>query len=286
MRGSRERVGRRTSSTGNKSNNQRPNNRDLRVRGRSNSSSQSAVPMRISLGIHAVKEVLKVRPAEILKLIIRKGWESSQDLQELVRDAKKNHVIIEERTSEAIDRIGTHNQGVACEIKDTSKNFKLEDIGNQVPSIVLILDGIEDPHNLGAILRTSWLMGVEAIILPSDRAVGLTSTVHKISCGGVEHVPVLRLPSLGVAIEHLKEKGFWVYGLAAGGTKTIGQVKVSNKIAWILGSEDKGLRSTTERACDDLVSIPQLDNAASYNVSVAAGITLYETSRQANSEKV
>ena len=253
---------------------------------RGRQSAGSSVSLRISLGIHAVKEVLKVRPTEVFKLIIRKNWESSQDLQDLMRDAKKYHITVEERAPEALDRIGAHHQGVVCEINDLSKNDNIADFGKGEFSVILVLDGVEDPHNLGAILRTAWLMGVEAIILPLDRAVGLTPTVHKVSCGGVEHVPVIRVPNLGLAMEHLKEKGFWIYGLAAGGSKTIGQLKIASKVVWVLGAEDKGLRSTTERACDDLVSIPQLDNAASYNVSVATGITLYETRRQTNSEKV
>lgn len=255
------------------------------VRGRQPASG-SSMPLRISLGIHAVKEVLKVRPTEIFKLIIRKNWESSQDLQDLMRDAKKYNITIEERAAEALDRIGTHHQGVVCEIKDRSKENSITALGKGESSVILVLDGVEDPHNLGAILRTAWLMGVEAIILPLDRAVGLTPTVHKVSCGGVEHVPVIRVPNLGLAMDQLKENGFWIYGLAAAGSKTIGQLKISNKVVWVLGAEDKGLRSTTEKACDDLVSIPQLDNAASYNVSVATGITLYETRRQTNSEKV
>lgn len=246
----------------------------------------SSAPLRTSLGIHAVKEAFKVRPMEIVKLIIKKNWESSKDLQDIMRIAQKHSIITEERTIEAIDRIGAHNQGVVCEIKDLSKDHDIALLGKGEFSVVLILDGVEDPHNLGAILRTAWLMGVEAIILPLDRAVGLTPTVHKVSCGGVEHVPVIRVPNLGKAIEQLKEKDFWIYGLAAGGSKAIGQLKISSKVAWVLGAEDKGLRSTTERACDDLVSIPQLDNAASYNVSVAAGITLYESRRQTDFEKV
>jgi 23S rRNA (guanosine2251-2'-O)-methyltransferase len=287
MKGNREGAGRRGSKikSKNKTTNGFRPSRDHRFKGKDKPPA-SSLSVRVSLGIHAVREVLKVRPSEILKLIFRNNWDSSKDLQDLMREAKKHNLVIEERTSEALDRIGSHNQGIVCEINDRHKSVQIDEIGNGDSSTVLILDGVEDPHNLGAILRTAWLMGVEAIILPTDRAVGLTATVHKVSCGGVEHVPVLRVPNLSVAMELLKGKGFWIYGLSAEGSKTIGKLKISSKVAWALGAEDKGLRTTTERSCDDLVSIPQLDNAASYNVSVAAGITLYETSRQANSEKV
>ncbi len=247
---------------------------------------EQRISVRISIGIHAVREALKVRSSEIIKLIIRKGWESSKDLTELVYEAKRYQVTVEERVPEALDRIGAHNQGVACEIKDTFKSLEIENFGTGASSIVLLLDGVEDPHNLGAILRTAWLMGVELVILPTDKAVGLTPTVHKISCGGVEHVPVLQVPSLSSAMESLKKRGFWIYGLSASGSKTIRQLRISNKVGWVLGAEDKGIRRVIEKGCDDLVSIPQLDNAASYNVSVAAGITLYETLQQFSSEKV
>jgi 23S rRNA (guanosine2251-2'-O)-methyltransferase len=237
------------------------------------------------LGIHAVKEAIKVRPNEIVRLLVRQNWESSQDLQELVREARRLKVKVEEVRPEMLDRIGSHNQGLVCEIKGRPM-LDLQAIGEKDRSIVLALDGVEDPHNLGAILRSAWLMGVEAVLVPSDRAVGLVATVHKVSCGGVEHVPVLQVPNLANALNVLKEKGFWVFGLAAGGDKTVDQIKIPEKIIWVLGAEDKGLRTTTERACDELVSIPQLDNAASYNVSVATGITLYETRRQASKEKL
>lgn len=234
---------------------------------------------RVSLGLHAVKEALKVRPQEIVKIALKSNWESVQELQEVASWAKRKNITIEVKRVEELDRIGSHHQGVMAEIKNF-KEISLDQIGSSTHSTLMILDGIEDPHNLGAILRTSWLMGVEAIILPTDRAVGLTPTVHKVSCGGVEHVPVLKVVNLSQAIEQLKEKGYWIYGLSAQGNKTLNQLNIAEKVAWVLGAEDKGLRTTTEKKCDELVLIPQLDNAASYNVSVAAGITLYETCRQ------
>lgn len=248
-------------------------------------SSPARQGLRISLGIHAVREAIKVRPKDIVRLLVKKGWEASKDLQDLMSEARRYRVTIEERSPENLDKIGSHHQGVVCEISGRPR-VELESLGGKTRSIVLALDGVEDPHNLGAILRTSWLMGVEAILLPTDRAVGLVPTVHKVSCGGVEHVPVLEVANLSNAINVLKDKGFWVFGLAAGGTKTIAELKLPEKVIWVLGAEDKGLRTTTERSCDELVSIPQLDNAASYNVSVAAAITLYETLSQVRNEKV
>jgi 23S rRNA (guanosine2251-2'-O)-methyltransferase len=211
--------------------------------------------------------------------MIRHKWESSADLSFIMREARRLQLKVEEKPPEAIDKIGSQNQGVACEIKGRPL-AELGQLGGGSYATVLALDGVEDPHNLGAILRTSWLMGVEAILLPSDRAVGLVPTVHKVSCGGVEHVPVITVPNLSRALTELKEKGFWVFGLAFEGSKPIQQVKIPEKIVWVLGAEDKGIRTTTSKTCDEMVSIPQQDNAASYNVSVAAAITLYETTRQ------
>lgn len=241
--------------------------------------------MRMSIGIHAVWEALKVRPSEVVRLKVRKNWESGKELQDLVHEARRHKIVVEEYSQEALDRVGSHNQGVICEIKGRPL-IEIEQLGMDDRSIILALDGVEDPHNLGAILRTAWLMGVEAVLLPSDRAVGLVPTVSKVSCGGIEHVPVLEVPNLANALGKLKEKNFWVFGLAAEGKSLLKQVTIPSKIVWVLGAEDKGIRITTARSCDELIAIPQVDNAASYNVSVVAGITLYETCRQLGNKKV
>lgn len=243
------------------------------------------VGVRVSIGIHSIREALRVRPQQVLRLIVRQDWQSSKDLQGLVNEARRHRIPIEEQSPGFIDRFGTQNQGVVCEISGRP-TIDPSVLGSGVRSTIMALDGVEDPHNLGAILRTAWLMGVEAVLVPSDRAVGLVTTVHKVSCGGVEHVPLIEVSNLSNALLDLKEKDFWVFGLAAGGNKSIQEMTLPPKIIWVLGSEDKGLRATTAKVCDELVSIPQLDNAASYNVSVAAGVTLYETQRQAHLQKL
>ncbi len=240
---------------------------------------------RWTVGLHSVKEALKVRSEDVLRICLRTQWESSHELQEIAVEARRRQIPIEALGNDKLERISGHSQGVVAEMKDFQP-VNIEDLGHHEHSIILFLDGVEDPHNLGAILRSAWLLGIEAIILPLDRAVGLTPAVHKVSCGGVEHVPVLRVPNFTHAMNYLKEKGFWIYGLSAQGKGTISKLKLGEKVAWVLGAEDKGLRSTTEKMCDELVSIPQMDNAASYNVSVAAGITMYESRRQQGWEKL
>jgi 23S rRNA (guanosine2251-2'-O)-methyltransferase len=234
---------------------------------------------RLAIGLHAVKEVLKVRPKAISKVLLKKEWASSKDHVEIASEAKRRGVTIEEKSSESLDKLGAAHQGVACFISE-SPQFKIEEIKIQKQAVILFLDGVEDPHNLGAILRTAWLMGVDGLVIPHDRAVGLTPTAHKVACGGVEHVPVLFVTSFSNLIDELKQDGFWIYGLSGDGKANLYQTRLPNKIAWILGSEDKGMRITTERSCDELITIPQKDAAASYNVSVSAAIALAETFRQ------
>lgn len=236
---------------------------------------------RLAIGLHAVKEVLKIRPKSISKFLIKKDWSSSKEHFEMVNELKRNSISFEERTNESLDKLGTAHQGVACFVKDVPV-LDLDAVKKLESVVLLILDGVEDPHNLGAILRTAWLMGVKGVVIPQDRAVGLTPTVHKVSCGAVEHVPVLTISNFSNLIEDLKESGFWIYGLSGVAKKSIYQLKLPKKIAWALGAEDKGLRIPTERSCDELVKIPQIDDAASYNVSVSTAIALCETFRQIN----
>lgn len=231
---------------------------------------------RIIVGHHAIKEGFLVQPKGLRELWLKNGWESVQELREFEKLAREKGVKVHLKTPTFLDRICASHQGAAL-LKEGRPH--LEEPSQEV-STMLMLDGIEDPHNLGAILRTSWLMKVEGILIPEERAVGLTPTVHKVACGGVEHVPVEDHVNFSVPVEKLKEKGYWVFGLSHKAKKTIFDLKIPEKVVWAIGSEDKGLRITTERLCDELVSIPQATNAASYNASVAAAIAMTETYRQ------
>lgn len=228
------------------------------------------------VGHHAMKEAFHVRPQSLRELWLKQGWESSQDLREYEKWAREKKMKIHVKSPSFLDRICQTHQGAVL-LKEGRPSW------GETPaerSVFLMLDGIEDPHNLGAILRTSWLMKVDGVMIPEDRAVGLTPTVHKVACGGVEHVPVESQVNFSAAVEELKQKGFWVFGLSHKAKKTIFDLKIPERVLWAIGSEDKGLRSTTERLCDELVSIPQATDAASYNASVATAIALTETVRQ------
>ena len=150
-------------------------------------------------------------------------------------------------------------------------------------SLIVALDGVEDPHNLGAILRTADAAGADGVVIPERRAVGITATVAKSSAGASEHVPVARVTNISRALEQLKEKGFWILGFDERGRGRYDQVDYKIDCAIVFGAEGKGLHQLVGRKCDFLISIPMLGSVPSLNVSVAAGIVLYEAVRQRGS---
>lgn len=232
---------------------------------------------RVIVGHHAIKEGFLTTPNTIRQLWLKQGFESSQELREFEKMAKERSIEVQFHPGAFLDRFCASHQGAAL-LKEGRP--QLDESSSADISTRLILDGIEDPHNLGAILRTSWLMKVDGLYIAEDRAVGLTPTVHKVACGGAEHVPIQSVVNFSSSVESLKEQGYWVFGLSHKAKKTVFDLKIPEKIVWAIGAEDKGLRITTERLCDELVSIPQATDAASYNASVAAAIALTETFRQ------
>ncbi|XGC80111.1 TrmH family RNA methyltransferase [Bdellovibrio bacteriovorus] len=245
------------------------------------SRSENQIPRewRIVIGTHAINEVLKVRPREVKGMWLRQGWENSNDLRDMQVLAEKARIKIDVKAEQVIEKFGPSQQGAAVFV-DGAPDLDIASLEKFEKSVVLMLDGIEDPHNLGAILRTSWLIGAHGVLIPEDRAVGLTPTVHKVACGGVEHVPVEETTNFGKYAEELKKQGYWIFGLSPRGTKSIFELDLPEKVVWAVGSEDKGLRVTTERLCDELVFIPQASSSASYNASVATAMALTETLRQ------
>lgn len=230
-------------------------------------------------GTHAIRELLSVHPKSVQLVLLQANFRSSGDLRELFDLVEAKKIKVEMKSEQQLLEISRSHQG-AVAFSDLTLEFDPDVFPDGQPGLVLALDGVEDTQNLGAILRTSWLMGVDGVIIPEDRAVGLTATVHKVACGGVEHVPLYRTNQFSAPFESLKKQGFWVFGLSHNATRTIYDLTIPEKVVWVLGAEDKGLRGTTEKACDELVSIPQLSPNASYNVSVSAALALGETKRQ------
>lgn len=231
------------------------------------------------VGLHSCHETLKVRPKAVRELWLREDWASSQQLRELAAIAEAKRIQIKPSAVGQLDRIGSGHQGVALAVTESPEIdwSELESPGHQV---VLALDGIEDPHNLGSMLRTAWLTGVVAVLIPEDRAVGLTPAVCKVASGGAEHVPVESFSNLPSALQKLKDAGFWVFGLSEKGDRKPWQFDLPEKVVWVIGSEGSGLRVPMERACDELVRVPQVSTGSSYNAAIAAAMALSETCRQ------
>lgn len=248
---------------------------------RSDSGSRPTKPEagRWVIGHHAVAEAINVRPRSISKLWLRDNFERSQDLMEFQQKAKLKQIPIEAKASGVLDKLGSGNQGVACLVTEDPK-LEWSRLKDKSLCTVLALDGLEDPHNLGSILRTAWLSNVDAILIPSDRSVGLTPTVAKIASGGAEHVPVEMVSNLGETLKQAKDDGFWIFGLAEEGANKLWEMQLPERLIWVVGSEASGLRTPIVRACDELVQIPQAPTGSSFNASIAAALALYETSRQ------
>jgi len=233
------------------------------------------------IGLHACSEALAVRPHAIAEVVLRRDWQHSESLIEIRSKLQKasGRAPVREASREQLDQFGSGHQGVALLLTEDPQ-LDWQQLAEDKPSVVLILDGIEDPQNLGSILRTAWLTGVDGLLIPQDRAVGLTPTACKIASGGAEHVPVEVHANFGSPIERLKKLGFWVYGLTEKGQSRPWDLKLPKKVVWVIGSEERGMRVPTERSCDEFVCIPQVQTGSSYNAAIAAAMALAETCRQ------
>ena len=234
---------------------------------------------RLSLGLHSVREAIKVRPHAIKRLGLREDYLRAPQIKEIADLATENNVEIRPLSAKELDNIGSGHQGAAAVITESPK-FNLNALKKLDKCIVVACDGLEDPMNLGAILRSAWLLGAAGILLPQDRSVTVTTATTKVASGGAEHVPVEVVSNLPRELELMREAGFWIFGLAEKGTGLPWNFKLPEKIVWVIGSESSGLRVTVERACDELVKLPQVPGGSSYNAAVAATMALYESVRQ------
>nr|WP_208491988.1 23S rRNA (guanosine(2251)-2'-O)-methyltransferase RlmB [aff. Roholtiella sp. LEGE 12411] len=206
----------------------------------------------------------------------------------LLLQAKENGTVIDEVELKRLDQItdGANHQGVAAQTAPYDY-VELPDLIEQAKSltdpVIVVADGITDPHNLGAIIRTAEAIGAQGLVIPQRRASGITSTVVKVAAGALENFSVARVINLSRALEELKEAGFWIYGTAATGSEPLHTVNFSGPIVLVVGSEGEGLSMLTQRSCDVLVSIPLQGKTPSLNASVAAGMALYEIYRQRSS---
>jgi len=209
----------------------------------------------------------------------------------LLSEAKAGGAVIDEVEPRRLDQItsGGIHQGIAAQMA-SHPYFELPDLIAQAKTstdhpIILVADGITDPHNLGAIIRSAEALGAQGLVIPQRRAVGMTATVAKVAAGALETFPVARVVNLGRALAELKSAGFWIYGTVAEASQHVDQVTFSGPIVLVVGSEGEGLSLLTQKSCDVLVSIPLQGHVPSLNASVAAGMVLYEVFRQRRSQR-
>lgn len=240
-------------------------------------------PAKILFGFHAVTVRLKTAPQSIVEIHADAGRRDQRMRQFLARVQEAGVRLIESDDDRLQRLCGTHrHQGVVARVQPLPMARSLDDLldGLDGPPLLLVLDGVTDPHNLGACLRVADGAGAHAVIAPKDHAVGLNATVAKVASGAAETVPYFMVTNLARTLGELKERHIWVVGAAGEAPHTIYDVDLKVPVALVLGAEGPGLRQLTRRTCDELVSIPMRGAVESLNVSVASGICLYEALRQ------
>jgi 23S rRNA (guanosine2251-2'-O)-methyltransferase len=235
------------------------------------------------IGFHAVTSRLRQRPESVREIYVDAERQDarSRDLRAL---AKRLNVRVIPVDAKRLDGMAgsTRHQGVVAQAESVKMPQFIEDAleGLEEPPLLLILDGVQDPHNLGACLRVADGAGAHAVIAPKDRSVGLTTAAIKVASGAAESVPYIVVTNLARAMRELKERGVWLVGADDSATESLYQAKIEGPLGFVLGAEGEGLRRLTKESCDLLVSIPMLGAVESLNVSVASGICLYEARRR------
>jgi 23S rRNA (guanosine2251-2'-O)-methyltransferase len=239
-------------------------------------------------GLHAVQAVLARSPERIYEIHLLEGRQDAR-LQPLIDQCKQLGIRCSEKPRKTLDNLATgqSHQGVVALAKmakaasesDLTALLDQLDADGKTP-FLLILDGVTDPHNLGACLRSADAAGVQAVIAPKDKAVGLTEVARKVACGAAETVPFIAVTNLARCLETLKNRGIWLLGTAGEATQSLYHSNLTGPLAVVMGAEGSGMRRLTREACDYLAYLPMAGSVSSLNVSVATGITLFEAVRQ------
>ena len=235
-------------------------------------------------GIHAVKAVLEREPERFIEAFVLKGRQDDR-LMPILNELQVCGVSIQQMTRKTLDdkARGANHQGIMARVKPAKQlnENDLDDIPAKHESpLLLVLDGVTDPHNLGACLRNADAAGVAAVIVPKDKSANITATVSKVACGAAEAVPLVRVTNLARTMRALQEQGVWFVGTAGEATHDIYQAKLTGSLAIVMGAEGDGMRRLTRETCDDLIKIPMAGSVSSLNVSVASGVCLFEAVRQ------
>lgn len=235
-------------------------------------------------GMHALEAVMAREPERIIELFVLKGRDDDK-LRAIINQARKFGISIQFCQRKALDDKvrGEQHQGIVAKAKP-GKGYDEKDlfeiVAQQEQPFLLILDGVTDPHNLGACLRTADAAGVHALVVPKDKSANLTPTARKVACGAAETVPLVQVTNLARTLRDLQEAGVWIIGTAGEAEQLIYECRLAGPMALVMGAEGKGMRRLTREVCDELIKLPMAGSVSSLNVSVATGVCLYEIVRQ------
>ena len=247
----------------------------------------SASTPKVLFGFHAVGVRLKTAPQSVIEIYYEPTRRDAR-MRQFIERAKEAGVRLIEADGLRLSKLaGSHgHQGVAARVEAVVQQRSLDELLDQLEAdgvanpLLLVLDGVTDPHNLGACLRVADGAGAHAVIAPKDHAVGINATVAKVASGAAETVPYFMVTNLARTLTELKERNIWVIGTSGDADKTLYQVDLKGPVALVLGAEGPGMRQLTRKTCDALVRIPMMGAVESLNVSVASGVCLYEALRQ------
>ncbi|ALA60832.1 23S rRNA (guanosine(2251)-2'-O)-methyltransferase RlmB [Nitrospira moscoviensis] len=237
----------------------------------------------ILYGLHAVREALRAGARPLQRLLVVR---TDKQFTDLVKLARAQHVPVLLQPAVSLDRLvpGGKHQGIvafaAAAAYQTEEAILARAAKRREPPLLVILDGVEDPHNVGAVLRTAEAAGVHGVFIPERRAAGLTSVVAKVSAGAIDHIAVARVTNTSRLLESLKEAGVWIYGLDPTATKWYTDIDMRGPVGFVFGGEGKGLRPGVLQHCDDRIGIPMKGHVRSLNVSASAAVALFEAVRQ------
>jgi len=237
----------------------------------------------IIFGFHAVGARLRTRPESVREIYVdvKRDDKRMQALQEIAKGKELRVMAVDGKRLDGMCGT-TRHQGVVAMVEATQLPQFVDDVLDSLtaPPLLLLLDGVTDPHNLGACLRVADAAGAHTVIAPKDRSVGLTAAAMKVASGAAESVPYITVTNLARTLRELKERDIWIVGADESGTTTLFEAKFAGPLAWVLGAEGEGLRRLTRENCDQIVSIPMFGAVESLNVSVASGVCLFEARRQ------
>jgi 23S rRNA (guanosine2251-2'-O)-methyltransferase len=240
-------------------------------------------PTRAVFGFHAVLARLRADAASVVELYLDENRKDAR-AKDLAGAAEKAGVALMRVPSKRLDGFhgGGRHQGVVAMVSDKPSRESLEELLDSVkePPLLLVLDGVTDPHNLGACLRVADAAGAHAVIAPKDRAAGIGAVVSKVASGAAESIPYYMVTNLARTLDDLKERNIWIVGADEDAEKTLYEIDLPEPIAWVLGAEGEGMRRLTRERCDLLARIPMSGSVASLNVSVASGVCLFESRRR------